>query len=75
MESTPAMLVNSTETKNHPSWEITFDPTGKSLGLPETVSQKDVIVFLGHDNKWYAQKPSPELLDEIRLWRTDWKDI
>ena len=59
----------------HTSWMVTFDASGNMKGLPEDVSNKDVLVFIGNDGKWYAQKPSPELLEEIRQWRTDWDDV
>jgi hypothetical protein len=61
--------------EKHPSWKVTIDRSGNIEGLPEGISNKDVIVFKGNDDQWYAQNPSPELLQEIRLWRTDWNDV
>ncbi len=61
--------------KEHQSWVVTFDASGNINGLPEGISKKDILVFIGNDGKWYAQNPSPELLKEIRLWRTDWNDV
>ena len=61
--------------ESHPSWQVTFAENGDILGLPPEVTNKDVIVFLGTDGKWWAQNPSPELLAEIRLWRSDWRDV
>ncbi|GEM_PF-5083520 len=60
--------------KEHPSWQVSIGEKGEILGLPQGVSQKDVVVFLGSDGKWYAQNPSPELMEEKRLWRSDWED-
>jgi hypothetical protein len=66
-------LREKTELKEqHLSWKITFDASGNINGLPEGISRKDVIVFLGNDGEWYAQYPSPELLKEMQLWRADW---
>src|SRR3989344_2164383 len=58
----------------HPTWPVTIDEHGDVHGLPEGKSRTDVIVFAGPDGKWYAQNPSPETLEEIRMWRTDWSD-
>ncbi len=61
--------------REHPSWPVTIGEGGVVLGLPEGVSQKDVILFKGPEGNWWAQNPSEELLEEIRLWRTDWQDV
>ncbi|OIO50640.1 MAG: hypothetical protein AUJ45_02710 [Parcubacteria group bacterium CG1_02_50_68] len=65
----------SEKKKEHETWPVTFDVAGDLHGLPEGISRKDIIVFQGSDGKWYAQNPSTELLEEIRLWRTDWLDV
>lgn len=62
------------ELAGHQSWPVTFMPDGAIMGLPEGVAPCDVIVFLDADGKWYAGKPSSELLAEKKLWRTDWQD-
>ncbi|MBI2628402.1 MAG: hypothetical protein HYW71_03235 [Candidatus Niyogibacteria bacterium] len=56
-------------------WQIEIGEKGEISGLPEGVSFEDVIIFLGPDKKWWAENPSPEILKEIRLWRSDWKDL
>jgi len=44
------------------------------MGLPAGIAPKDVILFLGNNGKWYAGKPTPDLIAENKLWRTDWQD-
>ncbi len=55
-------------------WQVKIRENGGITGLPEGISPQDVILFLGPDNKWWAENPSPEILEEIRLWRggTGW---
>ncbi len=55
-------------------WQVEIGKNGEIIGLPEKVSVQDVILFLGPDKKWWAENPSPEILEEIRLWRgeTGW---
>lgn len=55
-------------------WQVEFGKNGEIIGLPEGVSVQDVILFLGPDKKWWAENPSPKILEEIRLWRggTGW---
>lgn len=61
--------------ESHEIWPVTFDAKGNLYGLPEGIPRERVILFLGEDNKWYAQNPSPELLEQLRWWRTDWQDM
>ncbi|HUZ92808.1 MAG TPA: hypothetical protein VNG29_02295 [Candidatus Paceibacterota bacterium] len=61
--------------KSHPSWPVTIGEKGEVIGLPEGVSQKDVITFLDKDGHWLAQYPSKALIDEKKEWRSDWMDI
>lgn len=58
--------------ENHPTWEVFFDKDGNPVGLPAGVTRKDTLFFLGNDGKWYAQNPSAELIEEIKMWRSDW---
>ncbi len=60
--------------KEHPTWDIFFDQKGNPIGLPPNIKRGDAIFFLGNDGKWYAQNPSPELIEEIKMWRSDWMD-
>lgn len=53
-------------------WHVHFDQKGDIIGLPESVSRKDVIVFLDADGGWQAANPPPEILEEIKMWRSDW---
>ncbi len=55
-------------------WEITYDKKGKIVGLPTGVFEKDIIVFIGNDKKHYAQLPTPELIKERKMWRSDERD-
>lgn len=77
METKEYMAQESLESEpqgeEHPSWPISFEK-GEISGLPENVKPKDVIVFMGPDGNWYAQNPSQELLNEIKLWRSDWNE-
>lgn len=69
-----ANLENEPQFEEHQTWEVSFDDQGKIQGLPEGIESKDVIVFLGPNGEWLAQNPSPELLKEIQLWRSDWNE-
>jgi hypothetical protein len=60
-------LESEPQSKEHPTWEVSFED-GKIRGLPEGVGPKNVIVFIGPQGRWFAQNPSPELLEEIKLW-------
>ena len=60
--------------ENHPTWEVFFDKDGNPVGLPPGITRGDAIFFLGNDGKWYAQNPSLELIEEIKMWRSDWMD-
>ena len=62
------------EKEEHPTWRITFDEAGNINGLPPEVPKDRVIIFMGSDGKWLAQNPSPEILEEIKLWRSDWNE-
>lgn len=69
-ESTPTKAEPQKEKKKR-LWQVTFDQKGNLLGLPKGVSRKDVIVFIGKDGKWWAENPSPEILEERQMWRSD----
>jgi hypothetical protein len=58
----------------HPTWEVSLDEKGGIEGLPEGIKPQDVILFLGPKGQWLAQNPSPELLEEIKQWRSDWNE-
>ena len=53
-------------------WRVNFDQKGNIIGLPERISPRDVIIFEGNDGSWWAENPSPEILEEIQKWRSDW---
>jgi len=54
-------------------WEVTYDKDGNILGLPPGISRRDIIEFEGNDGKHYAQLPTPELIEERKMWRSDEK--
>ena len=63
------------ELKNtHPTYEIIIDSRGNVVGLPPHLTRKGVILFLDSKGNWRAQNPSPRLLEEIKMWRSDWMD-
>jgi len=60
--------------ESHPTWKIFFDKDGNPVGLPPGLRKGDAIFFLGNNGQWHAQNPSPELIEEIKMWRSDWMD-
>src|SRR3989344_3165265 len=52
----------------HPTWSVSINLDGSVNGLPSGISINDIVLFLGNDGKWYAQNPSRELLEEMRMW-------
>lgn len=61
--------------ESHPTWDIFFDKDGNPVGLPPHIKRGDTIFFLGNNGQWHAQNPSPELIEEIKKWRSDWMDL
>lgn len=55
-------------------WQVSLDKEGNVIGLPEGVAPKDVVLFKRDDGKWWAANPSSEVLEEIRMWRSDWNN-
>jgi len=68
-------LETSSSKEKRRLWQVKIGEKGEISGLPEEVSAENVIFFLGPDKKWWAENPSPEILEEMRLWRSDWKNL
>ncbi|MEK7542854.1 MAG: hypothetical protein AAB503_00920 [Patescibacteria group bacterium] len=65
---------NQPETQKNPRlWPVEIKGD-EIIGLPEGVSRKDVILFIENDGSWWAANPSPEVWEEIKMWRTDYMD-
>ncbi|MDO8557017.1 MAG: hypothetical protein Q7R98_00950 [Candidatus Jorgensenbacteria bacterium] len=59
--------------KNPRLWRVELRGS-EIIGLPEGVSPHDVLLFKENDGSWWAANPSKEILEEIKMWRTDWMD-
>lgn len=59
--------------EKHRLWPVAIDEKGEIVGLPKEVSANEVILFKESDGRWWAANPSPDILEEIRMWRTDWQ--
>jgi hypothetical protein len=68
----PEELEKAREEERHRTWPVTIGSKGNVVGLPPHLTEHDVVLFKDSDGGWKAQNPSPELLEEIKMWRTDW---